>query len=120
MVRRAHIMNEKRKHKRFRVDVSEINGSIVFISEVNILDISLSGISLKIDRRLNMGVEYKLKLEGSRSINLKGTVVWCKLSEMRKVSEEEVVPIYTVGLEFRDMSEEKLMKLQHLIRNHMS
>ena len=48
-------MWDKIQYKRFAVDVKDMYSKIVLANDVKILDISLSGISMKADRRLNLG-----------------------------------------------------------------
>jgi len=55
--------HDKRRHKRFRSDLMELYGKIVLAQKVEIIDISLGGVAVKTDRRLNIGREYLLKLE---------------------------------------------------------
>ena len=55
-------MRENRRYKRFSVDIFGINGKMMFANEVEIQDISIGGISIRVDRRLNMGSEYTLKV----------------------------------------------------------
>jgi hypothetical protein len=101
-------MEEKRRYRRFRVDIMEINGKMVFADNVTILDISAGGISLKADRRLNIGTEYTLKMEEEGKIlAVKGNIVWSVLSETRQVPGGDIVPVYTAGMKFTDLSEEK-------------
>jgi len=44
-----------RRYKRFRLDFVEISGQLTFASEVSVLDLSMGGVSLRADRRLNIG-----------------------------------------------------------------
>ena len=50
-------MEERRRHKRFSVDILEISGKMVLARYVKILDISIGGVSFKADRRLHIGHE---------------------------------------------------------------
>ena len=111
-------MRDIRRYKRFRFNDSEVNGKMVLVTEVKIVDISISGISLKVNRRLNIGSDYTLKLEGSKTISLRGTVVWCSLIETRKGSKGDVIPIYSAGMQFKDMSTERTTELQYIIDSH--
>jgi c-di-GMP-binding flagellar brake protein YcgR len=107
---------EQRRYKRFAVDIMDINSRMVFANEVEILDISLGGVSVRVDRRLNIGNEYSLKIEDrARTICLKGVVVWSLLSEMRKSAGGEMAPIYTVGMKFADISKEGAAELADFI-----
>ncbi len=111
-------MRDNRRYKRLKLNDREINGKMILVTEIKVNDISVSGISLKVNRRLNIGSDYTLKLEGKKTISMRGTVVWCSLSETRKVSQEERVPIYSVGMLFKDMSSERVTELQYLIESH--
>ncbi len=105
-------MKSKRRYKRYKLDSMGINGKMVFATDVKILDISVGGVSLKADRRLDIGNEYVLKLENrDRLISVKGVVVWSSLSGTREGAGGEAVPIYTAGLKFTDSSPEKIEEL---------
>lgn len=106
-------MQDKRRYKRFSVDILGINGKMMFANEVEIHDISLGGISLKVDKRLNMGSEYTIKIAKSsdKTISLKGSVVWSKISGTRKGSTGEIIPIYSAGMKFVTMPADKIKEL---------
>lgn len=113
------IGREKRRYKRFSVDLLEINGKMIFANEVEILDISLGGLSVKADRRLNIGNVYTLKIEDkTKTISLDGTVIWSLLSEVRTSPEGERVLIYTGGMRFADMSDKKVAELTRFIEGN--
>jgi|GEM_PF-192603 len=112
-------MQDKRRHKRYTLDVMEVEGKMMFASEVKIIDISIDGVSVKANRRLNIGSEYLLKLDDRKKvISLKGTVVWSSLSESRKGPGGGLVPIYTVGMKFNNISVEKITELLEFIEGH--
>jgi c-di-GMP-binding flagellar brake protein YcgR len=111
-------MRDRRKYTRFRLNALEVTGKMVLANEVKIIDISKSGISLKADRRLNIGSDYTIKLEGHNTLSLKGTVIWCLLSESRRGLKDDIIPIYSAGMLFKDMSAERITKLQDFIENH--
>jgi len=112
-------VEEKRRYKRFRVDVMEINGSMIFAENVKILDISVGGISLKADRRLNIGNEYTLKMEDEGNVlTVKGTIVWSVLSETRGIPGGDIVPVYTAGMKFTDVSGGKSGEIINFIETH--
>jgi hypothetical protein len=100
---------EKRRHPRFTVE--DVHGYLVQASKVEILNLSLGGVALRADRRLNIGSEYTLKLEmGDRVIAMPGVVVWSVLSGMRK-SRGEDAPLYSAGLKFTTAIDEKVQNL---------
>ena len=105
-------MRENRRYKRFSVDILGINGKMMFANEVEIQDISIGGISIRVDRRLNMGSEYTLKVgNGKKTIALKGSVVWAMISGTKKGKKDEVIPYYTAGMKFVTMSTDKIQEL---------
>lgn len=97
----------------------EINGMMMFANEVEILDMSIGGISLRADRRMNIGTEYSLKIRDKASvIPLKAAVVWSLLSGMKKDPEGRAVPLYTAGMRFTDLSPDRIAELARFIAEH--
>jgi c-di-GMP-binding flagellar brake protein YcgR len=83
----------------------EINGKMILADRVEIIDISLGGVALKTDRRLNVGKEYLIKLgDKGKSIDVKGIIVRCELSKIEERNTGERVSIYTAGMMFKDVS----------------
>ena len=110
-------MHNKRKHRRFTLNDLEVSGNMIAANEMKVVDISISGISLHVDRRLNIGTEYSFNLKGKTVVFLRGTVVWCSLIETRKISEGEMMPIYSAGLKFKNMTAEKTTELLNFIED---
>jgi Tfp pilus assembly protein PilZ len=91
------------------MDETEIHVKLAFANEVKIHNISLGGISLKADKRINIGKEYLLKLAYKKSeITAKGIVVWALLSNSQADSKGNVVPIYSYGLKFTNDTKEQI------------
>jgi len=112
-------MENTRRYKRFRLDFLEVNGQLTFATEVILLDISMGGISLKADRRLNIGGKYVIKLgDRKRLIALKGEVAWSALSENKVTPDGEIIPVYTAGMRFIDLSKEKSAELMDFVEHH--
>ncbi len=112
------MMHEKRRYKRYKLNDLEVHGKMVLATEVKVIDISISGIAVKADKRLNIGSDYTLKLEGSKTVSLRGTVVWSSLNETRKGPQGEMIPVYAAGMQFKAMSNERTTELQYLIDSH--
>jgi len=111
--------NENRRFKRYSVDSVKIKGTMIFARTVDIIDISISGVSLKLDRRLNIGIDYPLKIEGNGiCISVKGTVIWASLHESRKTTTGDLIPIYATGMKFNTISKEKITELIEFIKSH--
>jgi Tfp pilus assembly protein PilZ len=102
-------MQDKRQYKRYSLDLVEINGKMSLSDKVEILDISLGGVALKADRRLNIGKEYLIKLQGkSKTLEVKGIVVRSELSGIEDRGHGEKASIYTAGLVFKDGYADKM------------
>jgi hypothetical protein len=103
------MMLEKRRHKRFGLDLIEINGKLNLANNVEILDLSFGGVALKVDRRLNIGNEFLLTLKDKEnSIDVRGMVVRCNLKAIEKRFNGGKVSIYTAGMRFHDDSANKI------------
>jgi Tfp pilus assembly protein PilZ len=113
------MMLEKRRYKRFMLDLIEVNGRLSLTDKVEIIDISFGGVALKADRRLNIGKEYLFTLrdKGNRLV-VKGTVVRCKLSGIAERYNRERTLIYTAGMRFEEGSADKIadfIRNSHLV-----
>jgi len=101
-------MQDRRQQKRVVVEVLNLKGKIMCTNNVKVLDISSGGISIKADRRLNIGSSYLFKLEDKGEVlTIRGTVVYSKLRESRQGSNGDIVPVYVAGLKFTTVSDEK-------------
>ena len=113
-------MQEKRRYKRFVVEILEINTRLTFARNVRIINISVGGVSLRADKQLNIGSEYTLRIEGKgKALSMKGVVVWCLLSESLKDPSGNVIPLYKAGIKFTDVGKEKSGEISDFIKAHM-
>jgi len=111
-------MQEKRRHKRYNLDLIDIHGKMSLTNKVEILDISLSGVALKADRRLNIGKEYMIKLEEKgKTLDVKGIVVRSELSGIEDRGHGERASIYTAGMVFKDGFMDKIADFLSPIEN---
>jgi hypothetical protein len=114
-------MINKRKSVRHHVEGKGIYAKTIFDSEIEILDISTGGCSIRGTKRFVMGSEYLFKFAfGNGVVGLKGVIIWEKLSGLRKVSESESVPIYTSGVKFSDVQTEKAGLITKLIASKIA
>ena len=114
------MMENRRQFKRFDVNLLEIDGKILFAHDVKILNLSVGGALIKADRRLNIGGNYVLKIETHEKIlNLKGEVVRSTLSESITNPKGEVVPVYTAGLKFSDLTTEHINEIASFINDNV-
>jgi hypothetical protein len=96
---------DKREARRFRVDGLE--GRMALVTQVDIVDVSLGGVAVKVDRRLNINAECTLKLQQNEdAVSVKGVVVRCSVAGFIR-RDGESVPQYAAGLKFVDVADEK-------------
>jgi len=113
-------MQERRRYKRFSIDIMEISGKMVLATYIKILDISIGGVSFKADRRLNIGREYTLKIEGKgKPLTVKGTIMRAMLTESMKDSRGNMVPVYTAGMKFMEVSEQQIKEIAVFIEKNL-
>lgn len=112
-------MRERRRHERFIVGILEITDTMTFARDVKIHDISVGGVAVTVDKRLDLGGEYTLKIEGKgRDLSLRGVVVWSLLSESLMDAHGNVVPVYKAGLKFIDLSQGQVSEIESFIEDH--
>ncbi len=96
-------MEQMRRHKRYGLDLIDVKGKMSLSEKVEILDISLGGVALKSDRRLNPGREYMINLhDKGKTLNVTGMIVRSELSGMEVRANGERVSIYAAGMQFKD------------------
>ena len=101
---------EHRRQPRFVVE--GLHGRMTFAAEVEIVNMSLSGVALKLGRRLNIGSEYMLKLEVNvKTLSVKGVIVWSALDAHKTGDQGEDVLVYSAGMKFTDMLTQRLSEL---------
>ncbi len=96
-------MRNMRKQKRFKLDLLDLSSKMSLVGNVELIDISLGGVALKADKKLNIGKECLMMLgyEG-KLINVKGRVVRSELSGIEKKADGETITIYSVAISFKD------------------
>lgn len=104
-------MQEKRQNVRFKVKGRDVVCRMMFARKMEINDISVNGISLKADRRMEIGRVYQFKFEcQNKVLPISGTVVWSMLSEMKETLACETVLIYKAGVRFRDSAKSGMVR----------
>ncbi len=102
-------MQDRRRHNRFKLDLQKMNGKMCLADKVEIIDISLGGVAIKADRRLNIGNEYSIKLgDREKQIEVRGIVIRSELSGFEERGDRERVSVYSAGMRFKDGSTEKI------------
>ena len=114
-------MKERRRSERFIIEGMDVQCKMFFSTRVKILDISLGGVALTLNKRLNMGQEYTLKIESeSNTISLKGVVVWENMTDFTEEVTGNKFPIYEVGIKFHEVLTGKGADLLNFISGNIS
>ena len=112
-------MKERRRHKRYSVDFQDIHGKILFSRNIQILNISVGGVSFTIDKSLNIGGIYVLRIESrGRALHLRGTIVWSKLSKERKQNGKTIL-MYTAGMKFLSLAADRMNEIETFINENV-
>jgi curved DNA-binding protein CbpA len=112
-------IQEKRRHRRFKLDSCEVSGEMFFAKEVTVLDMSMSGIALKVNKQLKIGKEYLINLhDDEKIIAIRALVVRSFLGESKTTADGDIAPVYLVGMEFTHVSDEQADDIARFIDNH--
>ena len=106
---------EKRRFKRFTLDLVDLSFRMHQAEKVEILDLSFGGVSLKVDRRINIGKTYVMKLGYKWStIEVKGIAVRSQVSGVAQSFGEPRSLVYTAAMRF---DENDTYPIAEFIRN---
>jgi len=113
-------MEERRQHKRFPLDCSGINGKMPLASNIKILDISIGGLSIETERRLNIHNDYSLKIENNgKTLSIKGIIMWSVLVRGEEDEKGNIVPIYRAGMKFINVATQQIEEFINFIKEDM-
>jgi c-di-GMP-binding flagellar brake protein YcgR len=108
-----------RRHRRFKLDLMEVNGKMMLAQKVEIIDIGLGGIALRTDRKLNVGKEYFITLDNmGKHIDVKGIIVRCELVKIEERHDGERIATYTAGMMFKNVPLDKITDFINSIEKH--
>jgi c-di-GMP-binding flagellar brake protein YcgR len=112
-------MHERRRYKRFKVEGMGIESKVFFVKNVKIIDMSVGGMSVETDKRMDPGSKHILKLKyKNKVISIKSIVARCSLCKSQKSLSGEVIPIYNAGLEFINVPDEMRSEIAKFIEDH--
>jgi len=110
---------DKRRYQRYNLDIIDVSGKMSMSDKVEIIDISLGGVGIKADRRLNMDREYLLKLtDKGKTLDVRGIVVRSELVGIEPREDGEMVSIYMAGMKFVDGSADKIAEFLKPFTEH--
>lgn len=105
---------DKRQHKRKKVH-GEIDGSMILVEYLQIIDLSLSGMRFSCFRRINTNSAQSIKIKkDSTVVRLKGTVVRSTFRKVEKI-ENKHCSVYEVAVDFGDLSDNQKKTLEEII-----
>lgn len=109
---------EKRLYPRYPADFLDIQGRILFSSNITILNISVGGIAFGIDKHLKEGRTYALRLERhGKIINLTGTIMWsARCPGAQKTGD--IPQLYTAGMKFSNLLNSQISELEGFIKDN--
>jgi len=114
------MMLEQRHYPRFSIETMDINGRIMLANKVEILNMSVGGLLLKTDKRLNVGTIYVLRLESKgKLLTIPCKVVRAELSESHKDSIGQSIPIYSAGMQFTNISNDQINSINDFLKGHV-
>jgi hypothetical protein len=95
-----HMVDEKRKRKRFAVKGSQCN--FPYSSSAKIIDISPGGVAIEARKKLEVNKNYNLYIYRKGNVlSLKCRVVWSVLDREEKKESGEIIQIYKGGMKFQ-------------------
>ena len=107
---------ERRQHRRLKVDDMKVNCEMPSATDVKIIDISKSGVFVKADRKLDIGNKYALKIGYENEVLfVKAVVVWSLLADNEKEANGSIIPIYIAGMQFTDVLKGEIKDVLSLI-----
>jgi hypothetical protein len=111
-------MREKRLHTRFSVEDLDVQTSTIVSTDVEIYDISPTGVSIVCARSLGIGKEYTLKFDVGRgpAVPVRAVAKWEMPMGCRRISATENVLLHLAGMEFRDVLTDKVVHVINFIK----
>jgi hypothetical protein len=92
-------INDKRRFKRLNIKNLNIKGDMASAHHIKIVDISLGGLLIETDKKLNTGEEYILHMEyEGKQWPIKGYIVRSTLKEWKQDDQGNTIPIYSAGM----------------------
>jgi len=112
--------DNKRRHRRFNVDLMDIRTHSVYSSDIVIRDISITGASVITGMLLESGKEYSIRImDNNMDFTISGTVIW---SDKRDENGPEVDEhlMFAAGLQFSRLEQHNIKDLTRFIEQHLT
>lgn len=93
---RADRESERRDYRRHAVANLRVKGPIVG----DVINTSHLGIAIQTNESLTVGWSYAFRMRnGSEVIRIPGKVRWCRLVQLLRISEDEFLPVFRMGVQ---------------------
>jgi len=100
-------IKDKRRYKRLNIRNLNVNCKMPFAAWIEIVDMSLGGLLIETDRKLNINEEYVLHVECDGKLwPMKGYIVWSTVKELKHDDQGNTTPIYIAGMKLTNASDE--------------
>ena len=94
---------EKRQHRRFSAGQLHVKTDSTSNYRGVVINISIGGMLVKSDKRLNVGQTYPMKIGyKDRELFVNASVMWALLVENTEDTYGNRIPLYMTGMQFRD------------------
>lgn len=109
---------EKRRHHRY--DVSGVRANLSLPLEVEVLNMSLTGLAIESPLPLMVGSKYHLTLRREHEvIQLPTDLQWCRRARTEPDALGEPAPVYEIGLDFHGALSEKARELLGFLQHNV-
>ncbi|HXX54211.1 MAG TPA: PilZ domain-containing protein [Thermodesulfovibrionales bacterium] len=117
-MQRVLLMNVgKRRHERFTVEDMALHAKAIFATEVDLLDVSMTGACFMARKSLKTGDRLLLRLHNKEeAFTIRCVIVWTTLSGSVKNAKEEAILVYRIGVMFQNVSSDILVSLKDFMR----
>lgn len=108
---------ERRTDKRYAVE--GVRGNVHYLSDLNVINISIDGAAIETTNRLEVNGEYRFRIDYKGTpLSVNGFVTWSKLTRSEKRRSGELIPIYKAGVKFVGIMEKKADTLMNFIEEN--
>jgi len=109
-------VQERRQHKRLKVEHMKVNSEMPLATDVKIIDISKNGVLVKADKKLDISKKYALKIGYEDKVLLvKAAVVWSLLADNIENTDGSIIPIYIAGMQLTDVLKGEITEIISMI-----
>lgn len=107
---------QTRRYKRYKVEGMDIHAKTVFSTEVELIDISMTGAFLQTPNKLRIGCNYRIWLNNEGIL----LPLMCIVRRQRssEFSRDTSLSIYKAGIEFLDSDADTVANLRDFIGRH--